>query len=119
MPEKSKEGGLPTVVEDVVRGVAKPLYNFLNPTPNLENLPTPRITEEEFTNFASRFTTIDTGRGCVFTCDFCTIINVQGRTMRFREPKQVVDFVRQSYRRCRRETMFLHRRQYRTQSALA
>ena len=92
------EGGrLPTVVEDVVRGTAKPLYNFLNPTPNLENLPTPRITEEEFTNFASRFTTIDTGRGCVFTCDFCTIINVQGRTMRFREPKQVVDFVRQSY----------------------
>jgi hypothetical protein len=92
------EGGrLPAVIEDVVRGVAKPLYNFLTPTPNLENLPIPRISEEEFTNFASRFSTIDTGRGCVFTCDFCTIINVQGRTMRFREPKQVVDFVRQSY----------------------
>ena len=100
------EGGrLPAVVEEVVRGEAKPLYNFLAPTPNLENLPTPRITEEEFENFASKFTTIDTGRGCVFTCDFCTIINVQGRTMRFRDPGQVVDFVRQSYldagvRRC-------------------
>lgn len=92
------EGGrLSGVIEDVVRGAAKPLYNFLTPTPNLENLPTPRITEEEFKNFASRFSTIDTGRGCVFTCDFCTIINVQGRTMRFRDPKQVVDFVRQSY----------------------
>ena len=93
------EGGrLPVVIEDVVRGDAKPLYNFLTPTPNLEDLPTPRITEDEFRNFASRFTTIDTGRGCVFTCDFCTIINVQGRTMRFRDPHQVVDFVRQSYR---------------------
>jgi radical SAM superfamily enzyme YgiQ (UPF0313 family) len=92
------EGGrLTAVVEDVVRGVAKPLYNFLAPTPNLENLPIPRISEEEFRNFASRFSTIDTGRGCVFTCDFCTIINVQGRTMRFRNPEQVVDFVRQSY----------------------
>jgi len=92
------EGGrLPAVVEDVVRGQAKSLYNFLAPTPSLESLPVPKITEDEFRNFASRFTTIDTGRGCVFTCDFCTIINVQGRTMRFRDPSQVVDFVRQSY----------------------
>lgn len=88
---------LPSVVQDVLCGRAQPLYNFLNPTPMLGDLPTPRITEDEFKNFASRFMTIDTGRGCVFTCDFCTIINVQGRTMRFRDPKQVVDFVRQSY----------------------
>jgi radical SAM superfamily enzyme YgiQ (UPF0313 family) len=93
-----EEGRLSTVVEDVLRGRAKPFYNFLNPTPNLLNVPIPHITKDEFENFASRFTTIDTGRGCVFTCDFCTIINVQGRTMRHREPKQVVEFVRHSYR---------------------
>jgi hypothetical protein len=92
------EGGrLSTVVEDVVRGRAKPLYNFLNSTPSLFNVPIPHITKDEFENFASRFTTIDTGRGCVFNCDFCTIINVQGRTMRHRNPKQVIDFVKQSY----------------------
>jgi Radical SAM superfamily len=92
------EGGrLSVVVEDVLRGKAQTLYNFLNPTPNLMDLPIPYITKDEFDNFASRFTTIDTGRGCVFNCDFCTIINVQGRTMRYRNPKQVVDFVRQSY----------------------
>ncbi len=92
------EGGrLPTVVEDVLKGRAEPLYNFLNPTPDLLNVPIPRITKDEFENFASRFTTIDTGRGCVFNCDFCTIINVQGRTMRYRDPKQVVEFIRQSY----------------------
>ncbi len=93
-----EEGRLSVVVEDILRGRARPLYNFLNPTPNLLDVPIPRITKEEFENFASRFTTIDTGRGCVFNCDFCTIINVQGRTMRHREPKQVVEFVRQSYR---------------------
>ena len=92
------EGGrLPVVVEDVLRGRAQPIYNFLNPTPDLLNVPTPCVTKEELDNFASRFTTIDTGRGCVFNCDFCTIINVQGRTMRYRDPKQVIDFVRQSY----------------------
>ncbi|HLF20628.1 MAG TPA: radical SAM protein [Bacteroidota bacterium] len=92
------EGGrLPAVLEDVVRGRAKPLYNFLTPTPDLTNLPIPRLTKEDFKRSASRFSTIDTGRGCVFTCDFCTIINVQGKTMRCRDPKQVVDFVRESY----------------------
>jgi radical SAM superfamily enzyme YgiQ (UPF0313 family) len=93
-----EEGRLSGIVEDVLKGQAKPLYNFLNPTPSLLNVPLPHITKDEFENFASRFTTIDTGRGCVFNCDFCTIINVQGRTMRYREPKQVVEFARQSYR---------------------
>jgi len=93
-----EEGRLSAIVEDVLKGRARPLYNFLNPTPDLLNVPMPHITKDEFENFASRFTTIDTGRGCVFNCDFCTIINVQGRTMRYREPKQVVEFVRQSYR---------------------
>ncbi len=92
------EGGrLPAIVADVVRGQAEPLYNFMNPTVDLASLPTPRLTKEDFKKFASPFSTIDTGRGCVFTCDFCTIINVQGRTMRCRNPQQVVDFVRQSY----------------------
>jgi radical SAM superfamily enzyme YgiQ (UPF0313 family) len=92
------EGGrLSTIVEDVLRGRAQPLYNLLTPTPSLLNVPIPRITKDEFENFSSRFTTIDTGRGCVFTCDFCTIINVQGRTMRYRDPEQVVAFVRESY----------------------
>ncbi|MBI4546918.1 MAG: radical SAM protein [Ignavibacteriae bacterium] len=88
---------LPAIVEDVIRGEAEPLYNFLNPTADLADLPTPRLTRGDFRRFASPFSTIDTGRGCVFTCDFCTIINVQGRTMRCRNPEQVVDFVRQSY----------------------
>jgi radical SAM superfamily enzyme YgiQ (UPF0313 family) len=88
---------LPAIVEDVVRGRAEPLYNFLSPTPDLSNIPTPRLTKADLKGFASPYSTIDTGRGCVFTCDFCTIINVQGRTMRCREPEQVVEFVRRNY----------------------
>jgi len=92
------EGGrLPAIVEDIVQGQAKPLYNFLNPTPDLTDLPMPRLTKDDFRGFASPYSTIDTGRGCVFTCEFCTIINVQGRTMRWRDPNHVVDFIRQSY----------------------
>ncbi len=92
------EGGrLAAVVEDVIAGRAEPLYNFLNPTPDLALAPTPRISRADLQRFASPFSTLDTGRGCVFTCDFCTIINVQGRVMRCRKPEQVVDFARRSY----------------------
>jgi radical SAM superfamily enzyme YgiQ (UPF0313 family) len=88
---------LPTIVEDVLRERAEPLYNFLNPTPDLSDIPTPRLTKDDLRGFASPYSTIDTGRGCVFTCEFCTIINVQGRTMRCREPEQVVAFVRRTF----------------------
>jgi len=88
---------LPGIVEDVLRGCAEPLYNYLTPTPDLSNIPTPRLTKADLKGFASPYSTIDTGRGCVFTCEFCTIINVQGRTMRCREPGQVVEFVRRNF----------------------
>ncbi len=92
------EGGrLAAVVEDVLAGDPEPLYNFLNPTPDLKTCPTPALSRSDLRGFASPYSTIDTGRGCVFTCDFCTIINVQGRTMRWRNPEQVVEFVRGSF----------------------
>ncbi|HEY4612870.1 MAG TPA: radical SAM protein [Bacteroidota bacterium] len=89
---------LPTIVKDVLRGEAKPLYNYLHPLPDITDIPLPRLTKRDFRRFASAYGTIESGRGCVFTCDFCTIINVQGRTMRHRNPQQVIEFVRQSYR---------------------
>ncbi len=92
------EGGrLAVIVEDVVRGQAKQLYNFLNPLPALKDIPTPLLQPQNLRGFARHMATIDTGRGCVFHCEFCTIINVQGNEMRCREPQHVVDFVRQSY----------------------
>jgi hypothetical protein len=92
------EGGrLPMILEDVVRGNPQPLYNLLSPMVDLTELPIPHLTRADLKGFASPFSTIDTGRGCVFTCDFCTIINVQGRTMRCRNPQHVIDFVRKSY----------------------
>jgi len=95
---------LPSIVEDVLAGKAEPFYNFLTPTPDLSHIPTPRLTKEDLKGFASPYSTIDTGRGCVFACEFCTIINVQGRTMRCREPEQVVEFVRRNYH----ETGIIH-----------
>ncbi|MDP3986059.1 MAG: radical SAM protein [Candidatus Veblenbacteria bacterium] len=88
---------LPTIIEEVVLGRARKLYNYLNPTPDLTDLPVPLLTREDLKHFASPFSTIDSGRGCVYTCKFCTIINVQGKIMRYREPAQIKEFVRQNY----------------------
>jgi hypothetical protein len=40
---------------------------------------------------------VETSRGCPFACTFCTIINVQGRTMRERSPKSIAALVRRNY----------------------
>ncbi len=89
---------LPNILADVVQGEAKPLYDLLNPTPDLTNLPIPTLTKGDLQGFASPFGTLDTGRGCPFDCKFCTIINVQGKTVRFRSPERVIEFVRRNYR---------------------
>jgi radical SAM superfamily enzyme YgiQ (UPF0313 family) len=40
--------------------------------------------------------TLDTGRGCPFTCSFCTIINVQGHDPRYRSAAAIVNRVRRA-----------------------
>src|SRR5262249_28778272 len=39
-------------------------------------------------------TTLDTSRGCPFTCSYCSVKNVMGRTMRARDPQAVVRWIR-------------------------
>jgi hypothetical protein len=41
--------------------------------------------------------TIDTSRGCPYNCSFCTIINVQGRKMRFRSSTSVLTAIEENY----------------------
>lgn len=48
--------------------------------------------------FNTRMTTLDTSRGCPFTCSYCSVKNVMGRTMRSREPEAVVAWVRDAAR---------------------
>ena len=68
--------------------------------PDLSDKPIP-LAERRYLR---RFTmpdmgTIDAGRGCPFNCSFCTIINVQGRTMRARSPQTILEAVRRQYAR--------------------
>lgn len=87
------------LLQDVLLGQMKPLYNFLEATPDLSTPPVPIVHKHYMKRFAyKQFGTIDCGRGCPFSCSFCSIINVQGRKMRMRDPAAIAQVVKENYR---------------------
>jgi len=86
------------LLRDAVTNRLKPLYDFIDDKPDLYEKPLPVIRKEYLRKFvASNFGTLDAGRGCPFECSFCTIINVQGRKMRFRSPERIAEAVRRNF----------------------
>lgn len=84
---------------DAVHGRLKPLYDFIDNKPDLYEKPIPVIRKEYLRKFvAPNFGTLDCGRGCPFECTFCTIINVQGRKMRFRSAEHIAEAIRRNFR---------------------
>jgi radical SAM superfamily enzyme YgiQ (UPF0313 family) len=83
---------------DAVNGQLKPMYDYLNNKPDLYTKPIPAIRRTYLRKFiAPNFGTMDCGRGCPFECTFCTIINVQGRKMRFRSAEHIAEAIRRNY----------------------
>jgi radical SAM superfamily enzyme YgiQ (UPF0313 family) len=95
------EGYWEGILADVLNGRPKPLYSFaqdLKSLADIENAPLPVMSPKTMQHFARpSFGTVDTSRGCPFACTFCTIINVQGRTMRERSPECIAELVRKNY----------------------
>jgi radical SAM superfamily enzyme YgiQ (UPF0313 family) len=61
-------------------------------TPDISASPLPRF-PADYTGQISSTVTLDTSRGCVFNCSFCSIINVQGRKMRHRPVQDIIAWV--------------------------
>lgn len=81
-------------LQDILNGSPKKLYR--GGRPNLTTAPLPLYPDGYFEgNFATRIGTFDTGRGCPLSCNFCTIINVQGRESRYRTPADVIQAIKE------------------------
>lgn len=92
------EGRWEHILRDALADRLRPVYNFLLEPPVLREAPLPRISPRNLRRFvAPNFGTVDCGRGCPFSCSFCTVINVQGRTMRFREVERLIAWIRTNY----------------------
>src|SRR5512137_793245 len=72
----------------------KPLYNYMDDLPGIGGAPVPRLPPGALERNEGMRSSFDLGRGCPFQCSFCTIINVQGRTSRFRTADDVERIVR-------------------------
>jgi radical SAM superfamily enzyme YgiQ (UPF0313 family) len=72
----------------------QPVYNFMNDLPHLEGQPIPFLPKAQVTRYFRDLGCFDAGRGCPFSCSFCTIINVQGRKSRFRDADDVERLLR-------------------------
>lgn len=75
----------------------KSIYNFVEDKPILKGVPGPILPEINLKYFASAHSSFDAGRGCPFKCSFCTIINVQGNTMRGRMADDIEKLVRMNH----------------------
>jgi radical SAM superfamily enzyme YgiQ (UPF0313 family) len=87
------EGRIEQILTDAYRGQLQPVYNHLNDLPDLRRQVTPILPRKVVRGYMLE-TTFDAGRGCPFTCSFCTIINVQGRKSRYRDADDVETVVR-------------------------
>jgi hypothetical protein len=72
----------------------EPTYNFMNDLPAMEGKPLPFLPMKYVKRYAGEIGCFDAGRGCPFSCSFCTIINVQGRKSRYRSADDIENLIR-------------------------
>jgi radical SAM superfamily enzyme YgiQ (UPF0313 family) len=107
------------IIEDYLRGELKLNYSVsqgIRAKTGQDDIIVPVINEAQLPDIDDRYltrffnpamTTLDTSRGCPFTCSYCSVKNVMGRTMRSREPGAVVQWVRDAVRNHGINSLFL------------
>jgi radical SAM superfamily enzyme YgiQ (UPF0313 family) len=88
------EEHLDELLNDAAENALKPLYNFMQDLPALGGSPMPFLPVEHVRRYAGKLGCFDAGRGCPFSCSFCTIINVQGRKSRYRTAEDIEHLIR-------------------------
>jgi len=82
---------------DAKQGSLKPIYNYMNDLPGLQNQVPPLLPESIVRKYEGSISSFDAGRGCPFQCSFCTIINVQGRKSRWRDADDIEKLIRANH----------------------
>ena len=107
------------IIEDFLQGELKPHYavaDGIRAKTGRDDIIVPVITDAQLPLIEDRYltrffnesmTTIDTSRGCPFTCSYCSVKNVMGRTMRSRDPQSVVNWVRDAAHHHGIDSLFL------------
>jgi radical SAM superfamily enzyme YgiQ (UPF0313 family) len=92
------EGRIDHILQAVMDGTLKPIYNYMDDLPGLGGSVPPFLPQPFVQRTLGNLSSFDAGRGCPFQCSFCTIINVQGRKSRFRSPDDVEHILRTNWK---------------------
>jgi radical SAM superfamily enzyme YgiQ (UPF0313 family) len=107
------------ILDDYLNGELQPHYSVTTGiraktgtgeiiVPEITDVQLPAIDDRYLTRFANyNMTTLDTSRGCPFTCSYCSVKNVMGRTMRARDSQSAVDWIRDAVDYHGIDTLFL------------
>ena len=107
------------ILDDYLNGELQPHYSVTSGiraktgtgeiiVPEITDVQLPAIDDRYLTQFANAtMTTLDTSRGCPFTCSYCSVKNVMGRTMRARDSQSAVDWIRDAADYHGIDTLFL------------
>lgn len=90
---EAEEGRLDEILRDAYANRLKPIYDYLGQLPSIAGAPIPILDEEDIKRTMGWISSFDVGRGCPYTCSFCTIINVHGRKSRFRTAEDLEQIV--------------------------
>jgi len=88
------EGRVDEVLAAASANRLQPIYNFMQNLPTIESEPLPFLPLKYVKRYAGALGCFDAGRGCPFSCSFCTIINVQGRKSRHRTADDIERLIR-------------------------
>ena len=95
---------MPQLVEDLQRGVLKPVYQAAT-RPDMATVPVPRwdlIQPRHYATLAVQFS-----RGCPYDCEFCDIVSLSGRMPRTKSPEQLIREIEALEQRGWRDSVFI------------
>lgn len=95
---------LPIFLEDLKNGNPKKLYSS-NIRPDIKNVPIPKWDLLDLNDYARM--AIQFSRGCPFDCEFCDIVNLNGREPRTKTTEQFINELNSIYDRGWRSSIFI------------
>jgi len=90
-------------VEDVKKGTPKKIYSG-NGFPDIKKIAIPDWNSIKIKNYNSLC--IQLSRGCPFNCEFCDVVQLNGRIPRFKSKEQLIDELEALYKRGWRTGVF-------------
>lgn len=95
---------IPLFMEDLKNGVAKRIYTS-DKRPDIASVPVPKWELIDLNNYARM--ALQFSRGCPFDCEFCDIVNLNGRVPRVKGVEQFMKELNALYDRGWRSSIFI------------